>query len=96
MALDVQPDVERRVLDQVQSGDYTSPNAVLVDALDALDAWRKALSDDLDKRWEESESPDADYVEADEVFAGLRAKGRSAVIGSHESAAVPPIGGARP
>ena len=75
MALALQPDVEQRVLEQVLNGDYASPNAVLVDALDALDAWRKALSDDLDKRWEESESPDAEYVEAEQVFAGLRAKG---------------------
>ena len=56
MALHLKPDVEKRTEEQMAAGQYSSADELVTEALDLLESHKQAVSEELDRRYEEIKS----------------------------------------
>ncbi len=81
MNVSLAPDDEKLVEEKLASGQFPSPEAVVLEAFQALrdreeldERERQGIRQLLDERWEKANDPNAKWVDGEEVFARLANK----------------------
>ena len=81
MAIQLRPELEKRIRDKMTAGEFGSADDVVQKALDALDLdedaveqERLALRDDLDRRYEEVATGEVKPVPGDEALTQVRSR----------------------